>query len=158
MATSYDEVRRLGPFDAVVCDNVLEHMPMPSEAIAFLWSVTRPGAVLYVSVPNHDEAFIALQSELFSAGRALDMSLNPWEHLNYFDLAHLDGLLARGGFQPVARTSLPGEVRIGLRAEADLGRRIRNSLASALRLARYAMTMQTVRSVNEEFYVRSGSG
>ena len=28
------------------------------------------------------------------------MDINPWEHLNYFDLRHLDELLAEFRFEP----------------------------------------------------------
>ena len=158
IAATYDELIAGGPFDIVVCDNVLEHMPNPTATIAFLASITTEGGLVYVSVPDCNDAFIQTQLRLVGAGQPIDMSLNPLEHLNYFDLVHLDRLLAQGGFLPVARTDLPGEVNIGLRPDPSLRKRLNNSVASALRLARYAVTAQTVRTVTHEFYRRSGSG
>lgn len=157
IATSYEELRSHGPFDIVVCDNVLEHMPNPAETIAFLAAVTSQEGVLYMSVPDYGNTFIASQLRLFGLGQPIDMSLNPLEHLNYFDLSHLDRLLEQGGFSPVPRTSLPGEVNIGLRPEESLRKRVNNSLASGVRLAKYAVMTETVRTVTHEFYRLSES-
>jgi SAM-dependent methyltransferase len=158
IATTRDELIADAPFDIVVCDNVLEHMPDPVATIAFLASVTVEGSLLYVSVPECSVDFIKAQSRAAGAGQPIDMSLNPFEHLNYFDLPHLDQLLARGGFRPVARTNLPGEVNVGLRPDPNFRNRLNNSLASAYRLVKYAVTAQTLRTVTHEFYWQSGSG
>jgi len=158
VTATFDELRARGPFDLVVCDNVLEHIPDPGAAIRFLASVTVPGSVVFVSVPDCGDRFIESQRKLLAAGQPVDMSLNPLEHLNFFDVPHLDRLLGQGGFLPVARARLPGDVNIGLRPEPNLRNRVNNSLASAVRLARYAASTETVRTVTHEFYRRSGAG
>jgi predicted TPR repeat methyltransferase len=40
------------PFDAIVCGDVLEHLPRPEELLARIREWLRPGGTLYVSVPN----------------------------------------------------------------------------------------------------------
>lgn len=39
-------------FDLVILDNVYEHLPDQDAALAAIWHAMRPGAVLYVLVPN----------------------------------------------------------------------------------------------------------
>jgi len=138
-----------------VCDNILEHLANPVETIAFLSSVTARDGVLYVSVPDCGKRFLAAQAQLAESGGPIDISLNPFEHLNYFDLAHLDRLLAAGGFLPIRRTELPEAVNIGLRPEENPGQRTKNYLACAVRLAKYALTAQTIKTVNHQFYRKS---
>jgi SAM-dependent methyltransferase len=147
-----DKLMAEGPFDMIVCDNVLEHLPDPAEAIGFLASVAVPGAALYVSVPDCDSRFVEAQVRAYRAGESLDMTLNPWEHLNYFDLAHLDGMLDRGGFKPISEFDLAGVVHIGLRRDAEFVPRLKNVCATGLRLVRYAMTGRALRSPNRTFY------
>lgn len=151
-----DELRKEAPFDVIVCDNVLEHLPNPLEVMQFLESLSLPGTVLYASVPNYDHRFVETQRRAADAGEPLDMSLNPWEHLNYFDLDQLDAILGRAGFFPVPDLNLPGPVEIGLRRDAGLLQRSKNVCATSLRLARYALTGQSLRTPNRAFYRYSG--
>jgi SAM-dependent methyltransferase len=140
------------PFDMIVCDNVLEHLPRPAEAIEFLASVASPGAVLYVSVPDCNDRFLDAQIRACREGAKLDMSLNPWEHLNYFDLPHLDHILGRLGFMPIPESRFSGVVNIGLRRDPGPMRRWKNACATGLRLARYAAMGLAIRSPNRVFY------
>ena len=151
------DLRDLAPYDILICDNVLEHIPEPSKTLELLSSVCASGAVLYVSVPSYESDFISLQLNSLKEGLPLDMTLNPWEHLNYFDLDHLDRLVSRYGFEPIPTCELPGHVNIGLRPESLLLRRLKNSLASLLRLAHYAVLGHTSRSVNNAFYRFTGA-
>lgn len=147
-----NELLAEAPFDMIVCDNVLEHLPDPGETIGFLASIAAPGAVLYASVPNYDRRFVKAQARANRAGRALDMSLNPWEHLNYFDLAHLDLMLGRAGFLPIPELKRVGVVDIGLRRDEGALGRLKNACATGVRLARYAMSGRGLRSPNRAFY------
>lgn len=40
-----------GPFDVVICEQVLEHVADPDEAVRTLYSLTAPGGVVLVSTP-----------------------------------------------------------------------------------------------------------
>jgi len=118
--------------------------------------VAAPAAVLYVSVPDCDRRFVAAQARAFREDQSLDMSLNPWEHLNYFDLAHLDRMLGNAGFMPIPESKFVGAVNIGLRRSIETLPRLKNSCASGLRLARYAITGRALRSANRAFYRYEG--
>jgi len=151
IAHAIEEVRELAPFDIVVCDNVLEHLPDPRGTLRLLASLCAPAAVMYVSVPNGDGSFLGRQGERLRNGGTVDMALNPWEHLNYFDLHHLDRMLDEAGFSAIPATEL-AFVDIGLRSESNLITRLKNSLASTLRMARYAATGTALRNPTYGFY------
>lgn len=141
-----------GPFDVLVADNVLEHVAEPDAAAALLAAASDTGAMLFVSVPSYEPHEIAAAARLAGRGEC-DLSLNPWEHLNYFSLAALDRLLARRGFRPLAAAALAGPVDIGLRPETRKLARWKNGLASVRRLARYAVCGRGVESAVARYYV-----
>jgi hypothetical protein len=84
----------------------------------------------------------------------LDMTLNPWEHLNYFTLEHLDALMARIRFRRLTASDRAASPSIGLRAERSLGSRLRNGLASTLRLIRYVVDGDVLATAAHAFYRR----
>lgn len=143
-----NELRRHAPFTIVVLDNVLEHVPDPVATLAFLGEITAAGTVAYVSVPPYDEPFLQRQIAAHREGRPLDMTLNPWEHLNYFSSASLDALMERVGFARIARAE------IGLRAETQPKARMKNALASMPRLAKWALRGRALASAEHAFYRR----
>jgi SAM-dependent methyltransferase len=144
------EIAARAPFAAIILDNVLEHVPRPRETMAFIRSVSKPGGLLFVSVPEIGRDSIAAQQQA-----AVRMDINPWEHLNYFDLPHLDQLLAESGFKPCARAALPGPVDIGLRPSASGANRFMNGLASLRRLVSYVAHGDALASVTGRFYERT---
>jgi hypothetical protein len=150
-------LRAYGPFDLLVCDNVLEHVPDPSQTVRQLAHLSAEGATLFVSVPSYEEPFIQAQLRAVGGGGGVDMTLNPWEHLNYFSLKHLDRLMLAHGFSPIRGDELPGKVDIGLRPDSQISRRLKNGLASALRLWRYVVHGASVRNANEVFYKYTGA-
>lgn len=147
-----DEIHSQGPFGAVLLDNVLEHVPNPRDTLSFVRSVAKPGALLFVSVPAIDRDRIVAHRRAAETKRAVPMDINPWEHLNYFDLAHLDELLAEFDFLPCKRAALPEPVDIGLRPLTSGAGRFKNGLASALRLLSYVARGDVVPSVTSRFY------
>lgn len=156
MADDEKELEKFIPYDILICDNVLEHVPDPLSTISSLASFCREGSLLYVSVPSYEEGFISEQLDAIKKGLPVDMTLNPWEHLNYFDLLRLDRMLKGHGFSPVAACDLAGPVDIGLRPEPFLVKRVKNSIASMLRLMRYAASGVSPRSVTNALYRFSG--
>lgn len=149
---SLEEIALRGPFDLLICDNVLEHVPEPKRTLQFIASVCKPGSVLFISVPNYETRQVERQLRAAERGGEIDMSLNPWEHLNYFTLQHLDRMLASSGFVPVQSTELPGHVDIGLRPEKNTIGRFKNGLASVLRLVRYMTFGRVARNVEHAYY------
>lgn len=151
-----DALQAHGPFNAVILDNVLEHVPDPRQTMHLISDVCTEDAILYVSVPDISAEYLKSQIYLNQNSKFLGMDINPWEHLNYFDLAHLDALMNQSGFVALRQAALPGEVRIGLRPEIQTGTRVRNTAASMLRSARYAWTGDALPSVNRRFYQFNG--
>lgn len=146
------QIQNNGPFEIIVCDNVLEHLADPAGTLNFLASVCRPEAVIYVSVPSYESRMVKKQLTALRKQQDLDMTLNPWEHLNYFTLEHLDRMMNRAGFIPIEATQLPSAPNIGLRPELHTMARLKNSLASARRLIRYALKGRIERTVEHTFY------
>jgi 2-polyprenyl-3-methyl-5-hydroxy-6-metoxy-1,4-benzoquinol methylase len=149
---SLKDVTLRGPYDLIVCDNVLEHVPEPKQTLRFLSSVCKSGSILFLSVPSYEELDIRRQIAAIDEGAPIDLTLNPWEHLNYFTLEHLDRMLGDQGFVPLNSSELPGHVNIGLRPEKSRNNRVKNSLASAFRLLRYAATGKALRSCESVYY------
>lgn len=141
-----------GPFDVLVADNVLEHLAEPGAAAALLASISKPGAMLFASVPSYEPREIGAATARLKGQGECDPALNPWEHLNYFSVAALDRLLAQHEFRPIAAAELAAPVDIGLRAEKGALARWKNALASARRLADYAWTGRGVETATARFY------
>lgn len=97
---------KLGRFDAVHLNNVLEHVPDPANIVALAHDILEPGGVICAGVPND---FSPLQIAAEASG------LEPWwvqppHHLNYFDFDSLQSLLEKIGFTARERlTSFPME-------------------------------------------------
>jgi SAM-dependent methyltransferase len=95
------EVATRGPFDLMVCTEVLEHMPEPRQALQFLRANAAPGALLLVTVPHCRRPYVKAALDGFAAGQPQSLVFNPWEHLNYFSGQDLRRLLREEGFAPV---------------------------------------------------------
>lgn len=149
VVASLADAKPRGPFAAIVLDNVLEHLPDPAAVVNQIAGLSTANAVAYVSVPSYERPFLDRQIAAHRRGEPLDMTLNPWEHLNYFTLAHLDALMQRAAFRRVSLSPA-----IGLRSTTGAVPRIRNSAASGLRLMRYAMTGRGLASTEHAFYRR----
>jgi len=86
------ELRALGPFDAIVCGDVLEHLRDPWDALAFLATLLRPGGIAAVSVPNVAH---------WTGRRALLRGRFPYAEHGLFDRTHLR-FFTRAGAREVA--------------------------------------------------------
>lgn len=83
-------------FDVVVCLDVLEHTYNPSKVIREFARVTRPGALIFVTVPNaNGELYQRLQEE--SSGATFPAML----HLHHWEPASLAGLFQDQGLEVV---------------------------------------------------------
>ncbi|NLW44850.1 MAG: class I SAM-dependent methyltransferase [Syntrophomonadaceae bacterium] len=103
-------------FDVVVCLDVLEHTYEPSRVIGEFARVTRPGALIFVTVPNaNGELYQRLQEE--SSGATFPAML----HLHHWEPASLAGLFQDHGLETVEMKLfdyLPAEA-LGRLSEAD---------------------------------------
>jgi SAM-dependent methyltransferase len=150
--THLDQLAAAAPFNLLVFDNVLEHLPDPVETLERVAARCSRGTIAFVSVPDCGERALARVGQSLRLHRVLDKTFNPWEHLNYFSLAHLDTLMDRGGFVRISEAHLPGPVEIGLRPTAARVGRLKNVAASTARLLRYALSGRGVESPERTFY------
>lgn len=86
-------------FDAVVLQNVLEHVLEPEELLAQLRTIIHPHGCLIVQVPNDFSALQKLAREQRRTTR--DYWFLPPQHLNYFNEDNLPKVAARAGFDIV---------------------------------------------------------
>jgi 2-polyprenyl-3-methyl-5-hydroxy-6-metoxy-1,4-benzoquinol methylase len=85
--------------DAVVLQNVLEHVIDPDALLAGVKQLMRPGGVIVVKVPND---FSRLQRTAMERG-VIDREFwfAPPAHLHYFTAPSLEALLRKAGFLPL---------------------------------------------------------
>lgn len=152
VTSDFDRVQAHGPFNAVILDNVLEHVPDPRHTVSSIGKICAEGAFLYVSVPDMSSRYLGAQMALHRQEKLLSMDINPWEHLNYFDIAHLDALLSAAGFVALRQVDLAADVSIGLRPEKRLSVRLKNCLASVVRCGRFLVTGDAIKTTNRRFY------
>jgi SAM-dependent methyltransferase len=119
-----ESAARLGHFDVVHLNNVLEHVPNPIEIIRLCRDALEQNGLLCLNVPND---FSPFQAAARTSQNLAEWWVAPPHHLNYFDFASLEALLTRMGFAVAERTtSFPMELFLlmGLNytADAALGR------------------------------------
>jgi SAM-dependent methyltransferase len=146
------QVDAAASYDAIVVDNVLEHVPEPQACLRWLSRLCVPGGVVHIGVPDVNAARMARITEEHRAGRALGMDINPWEHLNYFDVDRLDGMARRCGFEPVLQSEMRRDVVTGLRPATRRYARLRNAAATGWRIARYVATGDAMRLPTRRLY------
>jgi 2-polyprenyl-3-methyl-5-hydroxy-6-metoxy-1,4-benzoquinol methylase len=118
--------KRLGKFDVIHMNNVLEHIPDPQQFLMLTHEILEPAKLICVTVPND---YNPLQKVVVTF-----LNKNPWwvvpkEHVNYFDFESLSRLMEEVGFKTIYTTSsfplelflLMGEDYIGNR---QIGRKI----------------------------------
>ena len=101
VSDNLESVAEFGPFDLLICTDVLEHVANPREVLRYLNKNASPGALLAITVPQCEPSFMTDYFAALAREGTLSRLVNPWEHLNYFSASSLRGLLAEEGFTPV---------------------------------------------------------
>jgi SAM-dependent methyltransferase len=81
-------------FDAVMAEQVFEHLYSPVPYLEEIRRVLRPGGVVYIAVPNFGGIEAKLQRTRWDL-------LHPVSHVRYFDRASLAHLMSRCGFEVI---------------------------------------------------------
>ena len=101
------ELAAHGPFGAIVCGDVLEHLRDPWDALGFLATLLSPGGRAVVSVPNiaHWTGRRALVGGRFPYA---DHGLFDRTHLRFFTRSGAHALVAAAGLRVVEEAFAPG--------------------------------------------------
>lgn len=83
-------------FDLAICIDSLDHMPDPLVQLRLLWRALRPGGVLYLEVPNEEDALGRNLPE--QTRQAYKTFFWHRAHLFYFSRSTLGAMLAAAGF------------------------------------------------------------
>lgn len=97
------------PFDLVILNEILEHVPDPGALLAGAAARMGPASLLWIGVPDFGEARMAAIARSVERGDAPPRDLNPFEHLNYFSPRTLDTLAVRHGLR---RAPGPGQLAL----------------------------------------------
>lgn len=97
--SSNEDLKSHSPYHFIICNQVLEHVPNPLEIIQTLKSLLHPKGRMYISVPDYCDDILEENIRLYNEGKKYPLTLNPWEHLNYFSPKVFKSLLERHGLR-----------------------------------------------------------
>ncbi len=101
--------------DAVVCNNVLEHLWEPERALQHIRRALRPGGIAFINVPSwRGRIFLEAAAFRFNAAPAEEMD----DHKRYYDPNELWTLLVQGSFRPSEIVAC-GSHKFGLNSYAE---------------------------------------
>jgi SAM-dependent methyltransferase len=112
-------VAERGPFDVIVFNDVLEHIPDVDRALTSCRRLLRPGGLLSINIPSADGIAFRVGGALARIGvdgpyeRLWQYGL-PSPHVHYFPPSALSALVAGRGFDVEAVEALSSIVRDGL--------------------------------------------
>lgn len=98
MAATLATVANLGPFDHVICGDVLEHVLDPQRMLMDLRPMLRPGGTIIVSLPNVVSVRARL-TILLGRWNYADTGIFDRTHLRFFTPATAKQLLVDSGFR-----------------------------------------------------------
>ncbi|WP_241143688.1 class I SAM-dependent methyltransferase [Cognataquiflexum rubidum] len=96
-------IEKNAPYDIFMCNQVLEHLDKPIDALFKLRSLLKKGAIGYVSVPNFPIDRVNEQIRLIEQGKLPSKDFDPLGHLNYFDVSSFRRVLNDTGFEEIIR-------------------------------------------------------
>ena len=94
--------------DAIVCNNVIEHLWEPAKTLGELYRVLAPGGRLIVNVPSWRGKFF-LELAAFRLGLAPKQEMD--DHKTYYDPSRAVAVAHRGGLPSEQRELSPPQVR-----------------------------------------------
>lgn len=129
---SVEDLKTLGPFAGIICNQVIEHCVDPRQELANIYDLLQPGGVAYFAVPLVDyRKLTSYRAQRYTGSPAEDV-FNP-THINYYSPQLFVQALEGAGFRivpiqldfTVAQTPPAGLVlmvrQLGLRLARYLG-------------------------------------
>ena len=89
-----------GPFDLIVCGDVLEHLIDPWTVLTQLSRLGNPATVLAISIPNIRFLGALVRIAVGSGFRYEEQGIFDATHLRFFTRSDVDRLVRQGGFTP----------------------------------------------------------
>lgn len=115
-----------GPYDFIVCADVLEHLTSPRRALAALTPHLAPGGRILISVPNI--GYAGLLAEILSGDfRYRPLGLLDETHLRFFTRSSMRELLTNAGLTIIAE----GQVELEL-SDSEFAGQIHEALPPAI--------------------------
>jgi len=140
-------------FDWINLDNVLEHIPDPVATLAKLRRHLRPGAFVYIDVPN--ESFFQLRYRINDAVRGFKKAPTFPGHVNLFTPATLEKTCVTAGFrcERIWQESLSAPHRLGAMAGVSATRRA-EAVMKLLRFSRLDVMLRAAYYICARIRVR----
>jgi len=101
VVSTEEEAEKYGPYQIIILNEVLEHIPDFRTSLNFVNMVLDVNGIVWISVPNFSDKKINRYLNLASHANPFPRELNPWEHLNYFSATSLREILYEEGFKPI---------------------------------------------------------
>lgn len=114
------ELADRGPYDIIVFNDVLEHIPQPSAVMRAVEELLQPGGLAVVNLPSSDGTLYRIARLLWRAGmhgpyERLWQKGFPSPHISYFNPENLRAMVERStGLRQVHAFPLPSVSRNGL--------------------------------------------
>jgi 2-polyprenyl-3-methyl-5-hydroxy-6-metoxy-1,4-benzoquinol methylase len=103
-----EDLRGLGPFDAVYAKEVIEHIIDVDAYVGELAAVLKPGGFMWLSTPNYGDPWLPLiESTILEAVGRLSGYSRKNMHPTRFAAESLEALLDRGGLQAIQVAKTP---------------------------------------------------
>lgn len=97
---SRENLERLGPFDVIICLEVIAHCFAPVEVLRNIHHCLKPGGMLVLSTPYHGYLKNLAMAVTGKLEGHLD-TLWPGAFVHYFTIRSIDGLLRKAGFENI---------------------------------------------------------
>lgn len=102
--------RAQGPFDTILCLDILEHLFEPWDVVAKLQTMLVPGGVIVASIPNVRHISVVAPLLLRSSWQLADDGVLDRTHLRFFTRSSAIELMTRSGLQlDLVRPLLDGQ-------------------------------------------------
>ena len=97
----YEFIASHAPYDIFMCNQVLEHLDRPKQALKQLRGVLKPGSVGFIAVPDYRKEKINEEISCLQAGKLPSKDFDPLGHLNYFDPVNFHDMVLSHGFAKI---------------------------------------------------------
>jgi 2-polyprenyl-3-methyl-5-hydroxy-6-metoxy-1,4-benzoquinol methylase len=86
-------------FDAIIFNDVLEHMPEPTEALQFAHKLLTPGGVIIASIPNIRQFQKVWELAVLGEWQYHDRGILDRTHLKFFTRKSIQAMFTESGYQ-----------------------------------------------------------